>query len=66
MITIFAYLIALFMLGIGNAVATYHILRYRDRQDSSLTVLVGYYALVIVILIITALAIDWSTFFTFA
>lgn len=63
MIAIFIYLIALFFLGIGNAVATYHILRYRDPNDASLMVLSAYYIFIAIVLIITAFSVDWTALF---
>lgn len=66
MLALLIYLIALFFLGVGNAVITYHILRYRDPGDLSGTVLAVYYGFVIAILVSTALLVDWSVVFGLA
>lgn len=55
------YLIAIFLLAIGNAVVIYHIVRYRDPGDASSPVLLGYLVLVIIILVATLFGIDWSS-----
>lgn len=60
------YLAALFFIGLGNAVATYHILRYRDPDDLSAVVLVAYFILVFIILVLTAFLVDWTELFGFA
>lgn len=57
------YIIALFFIGIGNAVTIYHILRYRDADDISGIVLVIYLALAMVIVVGTAILIDWRSIF---
>jgi hypothetical protein len=54
------YLVVLFFLGLGNAVITYHLLRYRDAGDASVAVLVAYYVAVGIIIVGTALLVDWS------
>lgn len=59
------YLAALFFIGLGNAVATYHILRYRDPDDLSAVVLVAYFIVVFIILVLTAFLVDWSELFGF-
>lgn len=61
MIGLVIYLIALFFIGLGSAIVTYHILRYRDANDISLLVLVIYYALIVLILIATTTLYDWPT-----
>ncbi len=61
---IFAYIVALFLIGIGNAVVTYHILRYRDRDDISGGVLVVYYIFALAVVVGTALLINWSQVFS--
>lgn len=63
MIALVLFIVALFFLGIGNAVVTYHILRYRDPDDISGVVLVVYYLIVSIILIGTAFLINWSDLF---
>lgn len=63
MTALIAYIIALFFLGIGNAVITYHVIRYRDPGDIAGFLLTFYYALVITILISTALLVDWQQIF---
>ncbi len=63
MIAVAVYLIALFFIGLGSAIVTYHILRYRDANDISLLVLVVYYALIVLILIATTSLYDWPTLF---
>ncbi len=60
MIAILLYLAALFLLGVGNAVIAYHILRYRDPDDISLTVLIFYFAVIVLILLGTLLFVDWQ------
>lgn len=62
-IALILYVVALFLLGIGNAVVTYHILRYRDADDISGVVLVVYYVLTVIVLLGTALLIDWNQIF---
>lgn len=64
MIALFLYITALFFIGIGNAIATYHILRYRDPNDASLTVLTLYYVAVGTVIVFTAFGLDWSQLFT--
>lgn len=64
MIAVLLYIVALFFIGIGNAVATYHILRYRDPDDLSGIILILYYALVLAILIGTAISVDWMELFS--
>lgn len=54
------YLFALFLLGLGNAVVVYHILRYRDPDDASGFVLLFYGILVVIVLASTALLISWQ------
>ena len=63
-IALIIYIVALFFLGIGNAVITYHILRYRDDDDISGVVLVIYYILTVVVLLGTAFLIDWNQIFS--
>ena len=63
MTAIILYIIALFFLGIGSAVVTYHMLRYRDPDDATGFVLVTYYALVLAILIATVLLLDYNSLF---
>lgn len=60
MIAIVIYIIVLFLLGLGNAVVTYHILRYRDDQDISASVLIIYYILAVMVLIATAFLVDFN------
>ncbi len=62
MIALTLYLIALFFLGLGNAAIVYHILRYRDSDDASGTILFVYCVLVFVILTGTALFFHWQDF----
>jgi hypothetical protein len=66
MIILAIYTFFLFLFGLGTAVVTYHILRYRDPDDISGIVLGIYYVLVIVIVVGTALMIDWQRLFTVA
>lgn len=63
MIALAIYIVALFFLGLGNAVATYHILRYRDSGDLSGIVLAVYYGLVFLVIILTAVSLDWVELF---
>jgi hypothetical protein len=63
-IALILYIVALFFLGIGNAVITYHILRYRDPDDISGIVLVVYYILTVIVLLGTAFLIDWNQIFS--
>lgn len=63
MIPLLLYIIALFFIGLGNALATYHILRYRDPDDLSGVILVVYYIVVILVLVGTAFFINWSEVF---
>lgn len=63
MIALALYITALFFIGIGSAVASYHILRYRDPDDISAAILVIYYALTGLILIATAFLINWQELF---
>lgn len=60
MISLALYLIALFFIGVGSAIATYHVLRYRDPHDASGVVLVVYYLVAFVVLVGTAFMINWS------
>ena len=62
-IVLIIYLFALFFLGLGNAVVTYHILRYRDPDDASGAVLFVYFIIVFIIVIGTALLVNWQTIF---
>jgi hypothetical protein len=64
MILILVYTVALFFLGLGNAVITYHILRYRDAGDASGVVLTVYYVLVFTVLFLTAISLDWTNLTT--
>lgn len=57
------YVIALFFLGIGNAIVIYHILRYRDPDDASGLVLIVYLILAFVIIVGTALFLRWTDIF---
>lgn len=66
MIALLIYIAVLFLLGLGNAVVTYHILRYRDPNDISLVVLIIYYILAAVILVGTAFLIDLNELLGFA
>lgn len=63
LIALALYVFALFLLGIGNAVITYHILRYRDSGDISGVILIIYYVLTISVLLGTAFLLDWSELF---
>ncbi len=63
LLAIAIYVVALFFLGLGNAIIYYHILRYRDPEDISGFVLAVYTVLVLGIVIGTALLINWNTVF---
>lgn len=63
MIILVIYLFFLFLFGLGTAVVTYHILRYRDSDDISGIVLAVYYILVFIVVIATALFVDWQRLF---
>lgn len=65
MIALLAYVVVLFLLGLGNAVVTYHILRYRDDHDIAGIVLAIYYLLALVILVATAFLIDFNQLLTY-
>lgn len=64
MILFIAYSFFLLLFGLGTAVVTYHILRYRDRDDISGVVLAIYYFVVFAIVIGTAVLIDWQQLFS--
>lgn len=64
MIALLVYLVFLFFLGIGAAVVSYHILRYRDADDASGIILAAYFIVSIGILVGTALLLDYQTLFT--
>lgn len=56
------YVIALFFIGLGNAIVTYHILRYRDPDDISGVALVIYHLILLVVVVGTAILLDWQSF----
>jgi len=60
MIALLIYVAVLFLLGLGNAIVTYHILRYRDDHDIAGIVLAIYYLLAFVILVSTAFLVDFN------
>ncbi len=64
LIAVLLYLVSLFFLGIGNAVVIYHILRYRDADDNSGIVLIIYLILVVLVMIGTAVLVDWGQLFS--
>jgi hypothetical protein len=64
MVLLALYSFFLFIFGLGTAVVTYHILRYRDPDDISGVVLAIYYIIVFIIVIGTALLVDWPQLFS--
>lgn len=58
------YLLFLLIFGIGTSVVTYHILKYRDQGDISGVVLAIYFILATIIIVGTAILVDWPTLFS--